>query len=74
MLVARWRPRKIHSSVRASACPLASVRRNGKREQALKAMMNDQLRRALLAFPDEDVLIGTRMIDPGAFGLWVVFE
>ena len=46
---------------------LASVRRNGKREQALKAMMNDQLRRALLAFPDEDVLIGTRMIDPGAF-------
>ena len=30
-------------------------------------MMADQLRRALLAFPDEDVLVGTRMIDPGAF-------
>lgn len=46
---------------------LASVRRNGKREQALKAMLNDQLRRALLAFPDEDVLVGTRMIDAGSF-------
>ena len=27
-------------------------------------MMTDQFRRAVLAFPDEDVLIGTRFIDP----------
>src|SRR5438067_878699 len=43
---------------------LASVKRNGKREQVLKAIVNDQLRRAWLAFPDEDVLVGTRLLDP----------
>ncbi len=41
---------------------LATVARNGKAEQALKAMMADQYRRALLAFPDEDVLVGTRFL------------
>ena len=29
--------------------------------QALKAVMGDNYRRALMAFPDEDVLVGTRM-------------
>lgn len=46
---------------------LAAVRRTAKRETALKTLMTDVLRRSLLAFPDEDVLIGTRMIDAGAF-------
>ena len=46
---------------------LASVKRNSKRDTVLKAMCGDQFRRAVLAFPDEDVLIGTRFIDPGAF-------
>jgi hypothetical protein len=46
---------------------LASVRRNAKRDQVLKAVIADQFRRAVLAFPDEDVLIGTRFIDPTAF-------
>jgi hypothetical protein len=46
---------------------LASVKRNSKRDQALKALISAQFRRAVLAFPDEDVLIGTRFIDPGAF-------
>ena len=46
---------------------LASVRRHSKREQVLKAMMADQYRRAVLAFPDEDVLIGTRFIDPSGY-------
>jgi hypothetical protein len=46
---------------------LASVRRHAKRETALKTMMWDMLRRSLLAFPDEDVLVGTRMIDPGSY-------
>lgn len=53
---------------------LASVRRNGKRDQALRTMIGDQLRRALLAFPDEDVLVGTRMIDPGAFSAFKGLE
>jgi hypothetical protein len=46
---------------------LASIKRNGKRDQVLKALISAQFRRAVLAFPDEDVLIGTRFIDPGAF-------
>jgi hypothetical protein len=46
---------------------LASVKRTSRRDAALKALIGDQFRRAVLAFPDEDVLIGTRLIDPGAF-------
>src|SRR5436309_6488561 len=46
---------------------LASVKRNGKRDAVLKALIGDQLRRAVLAFPDEDVLIGTRLLDPAGF-------
>ncbi len=46
---------------------LASVRRGAKRESMLKHLMADEYRRALLAFPDEDVLVGTRLIDPAGF-------
>src|SRR5436309_9747738 len=46
---------------------LASVKRNGKRDQVLKALIGDQLRRAVLAFPDEDVLVGSRLLDPAGF-------
>ncbi len=46
---------------------LASVKRNSKRDQVLKALVSAQFRRAVLAFPDEDVLIGTRFIDAGGF-------
>lgn len=53
---------------------LVHVRRTAKRDSALKALMNDQLRRSLLAFPDEDVLVGTRMIDPGAFAAFKGLE
>jgi hypothetical protein len=40
---------------------LASVKRTAKRDTVLRAMVTDQLRRAVLAFPDEDVLVGTRL-------------
>lgn len=46
---------------------LASVRRGAKADQVLEALIGDQFRRAVLAFPDEDVLVGTRFADPGAF-------
>jgi len=46
---------------------LASVKRGGRSEAVLKALVGDQLRRAVLAFPDEDVLVGTRLGDPAAF-------
>jgi len=41
---------------------LGLVDRNSKSEQALKSLLSDQFRRALLAFPDEDVLLGTRLL------------
>ncbi len=53
---------------------LASVKRTAKRDQVLKALLADQYRRAVLAFPDEDVLIGTRFIDPGAFAAFKGLE
>jgi hypothetical protein len=46
---------------------LASVKRTSKRDAVLRGIMGDELRRAVLAFPDEDVLVGTRLIDPGGF-------
>jgi hypothetical protein len=46
---------------------LASVKRSAKRDAALKALMGDLYRRAWLAFPDEDVLVGSRFLDAGAF-------
>ncbi|HYA68126.1 MAG TPA: hypothetical protein VED63_05260 [Acidimicrobiales bacterium] len=46
---------------------LATVDRTVKAEQALRLMLADQYRRALLAFPDEDVLVGTRLACADAF-------
>lgn len=46
---------------------LASIKRTAMRENTLRALIADQFRRAVLAFPDEDVLIGTRFIEPGGF-------
>src|SRR2546423_10433573 len=46
---------------------LASVKRTAKRDAALRTLCGDQFRRAVLAFPDEDVLVGTRFLNPGAF-------
>jgi hypothetical protein len=46
---------------------LALVDRNARAEPALKSILADQYRRALLAFPDEDVLLGTRLLSPEGF-------
>jgi hypothetical protein len=46
---------------------LASVKRTSKRDAVLRAMMTDQFRRAVLASPDEDVLVGTRFTNAGGF-------
>jgi len=50
---------------------VATVDRTAKAEQALRLLMGDQYRRALLAFPDEDVLVGTRMAVPEAYHAFV---
>jgi hypothetical protein len=46
---------------------LATVDRMAKADQALRLMLGDQYRRALLAFPDEDVLVGTRLNGPTGY-------
>ena len=46
---------------------VASVDRTAKADTVLRAIMADQYRRALLAFPDEDVLLGTRLLAPEGF-------
>jgi hypothetical protein len=46
---------------------LASIKRGAKRDTVLRAMVQDQLRRAVLAFPDEDVLYGTRFTNASGF-------
>ncbi|MEY4373165.1 MAG: hypothetical protein RL219_1934 [Actinomycetota bacterium] len=46
---------------------LLSVKRTAKRDAVLKALMAEAFHRALMAFPDEDVVVGTRMVLPDAF-------
>ncbi len=43
---------------------LMLIDRNAKADQTLRAILHDQFRRALLAFPDEDVLLGARLSSP----------
>ena len=46
---------------------LASIKRSSKRDTVIRGLMNELYRRAVLAFPDEDVLVGTRFVDPGGY-------
>lgn len=46
---------------------LASIKRTSKRSSVLRAILNDQYKRAVMAFPDEDVLIGTRFATASGF-------
>ena len=43
---------------------MMSVRRSGKRDQVLKGLMSEAFHRALMAFPDEDVVVGSRFAAP----------
>jgi hypothetical protein len=45
---------------------LMSVRRSSKRDQVLRGLMGEAYHRALMAFPDEDVVVGSRFVDAGA--------
>ena len=44
-----------------------SVARTSRRNTVLQALVAEQLHRAVMAFPDEDVLMGIRVNDPAAF-------
>jgi hypothetical protein len=53
---------------------IALVDRNAKSDQTLRALIHDQFRRALLAFPDEDVLLGARLTTPDGFRAFLGLE
>lgn len=46
---------------------MASFERGSGASESLAAVLADGYRRALLAFPDEDVLVGTRLLEPDGF-------
>jgi hypothetical protein len=50
------------------------VDRNTKSDSTLKAILADQYRRALLAFPDEDVLLGSRLATADGFRAFLGLE
>jgi hypothetical protein len=45
---------------------LLSVKRTSKRDTVLKGLMGEAFHRALMAFPDEDVVVGSRFVKPDA--------
>ncbi len=46
---------------------LLSVKRTSRRESVMRGLMAEAYHRALMAFPDEDVLVGTRFANPSGF-------
>ena len=53
---------------------LLLVDRIAKADQTLKTILHDQFRRALLAFPDEDVLLGSRLTSADGFRAFAGLE
>ena len=53
---------------------LASIGPTADREEVLDAIVRDQMRRAVLAFPDEDVLVGSRLAAPSTFQAFAGFN
>ena len=53
---------------------MASVKRVPRRDAVLRTLVGEQLRRAVLAFPEEDVLVGTRFLDPSGFAAFEGLE
>ena len=49
---------------------LGAVIKNSKRNTVMRALMSEMYHRALMAFPDEDVLVGTRFDVAGGFELF----
>jgi hypothetical protein len=45
---------------------MLSVRRHSRRDSVLRGLMHEAYHRALMAFPDEDVVIGSRFVLPDA--------
>ena len=53
---------------------LGAVGKNSKRNTVARALMSEMYHRALMAFPDEDVLVGTRFDEPSGFELFASLD
>jgi hypothetical protein len=53
---------------------LASIRRDSRRDTVLKGLVTDLMHRAVMAFPDEDVVVGGRMQTADAFEILKSFQ
>jgi hypothetical protein len=53
---------------------MASIRRGPGGDEVLNAVIGDDLRRAVLAFPDEDVLVATRLATPDGYTMFATLE
>ena len=53
---------------------LVSVRRSPERSAVLEALRAEQFGKAVLAFPDEDVLVATKLREPGGFSAFAGLE
>jgi len=53
---------------------LASVKRSARRGSHLRALRAEQLRRAVLAFPDEDVVVGAKFVDASGYESFATLE
>ncbi len=53
---------------------LGSVARQSKRDSVLKGIVTDLMHRAVMAFPDEDVIVGVRLQTAAGFELLKAFD
>ena len=53
---------------------LGSICRSSRRDSIMRAMVTDLMHRAVMAFPDEDVVVGLRMQTPDGFELLKTFN
>lgn len=49
---------------------LLAIKRFAKRDTVLRSLVTEMLYKSLLAFPDEDVLVGSRIPTPGGYALF----
>ncbi len=53
---------------------LASIQRSSRRDSVLRGLITDLMHRAVMAFPDEDVVIGARLNAPDGYELFKTFH
>ncbi len=53
---------------------LGTIGRDSRRDSVLRGMVTDLMHRAVMAFPDEDVIVGARFQSPDGFEVFKTFD